>query len=393
MKTYLMILFSLFLGLALTSCDDDNSFNVVDIGDGEEEPDEEGGDEETGSVYSITFTLESGGEFTFSVDMENAIIEGDDLPDGFEGDLFEFDPEAHDVFIAGNFGGDNEWNQPGTNSALRLTTSGSSGPTTTEGNHEYKFFILPPDVTNDDGESASWDYGEWRAGANRSIEIAADGSVENVWGNQPAEEEDPGDDAEEYVETLYAAGNFQPTGFYGEGEWNPAEGAQLGSVENGVWDGYVFFADAGAEFKLVKGDNWEAEDYGGSEGNLTEGGDNLVAEEAGFTRVFVDATEMTYTLTPTVWGIVGDATPEGWDASTEMEYDAENKVWTITADLTDGEMKFRANDAWDINYGSDEADGTLQKDGGNIPVAEAGNYTITLDLDGTEFTYDVVVNE
>ncbi len=392
MRTYLLILFSLFLGLALTSCDDDNGFNVIDIGDGEEQPDEEGGDEETGSVYSITFSLESGGEFTFSVDMEGATIEGDDLPDGFEGDIIEFDPEVHEVFIAGNFGGDNEWNQPGTNSTLRLTASGASGPTTTEGNHEYKFFILPPDATNDDGENASWDYGEWRAGANRSIEIVSDGSVEHVWGNQPEEEEDPGDDGEEFVETLYVAGSFQAAGFYGAADWAPAEGAQLGSVENGVWDGYVYFADAGAEFKLVKGDNWDAGDYGGSEGTLTDGGDNIVAEEAGFTRVYVDASEMTYTLTPTVWGIIGDATPGGWDASTEMEYDAENKVWTITADLTEGEMKFRANDAWDINYGSNDADGTLQFDGSNIPVDAAGNYTITLDLDGTEFTYEVTAN-
>ncbi len=392
MKTYLMILFSLFLGLALTSCDDDNSFNVIDIGDGEEEPDEDGDDEETGSVYSITFSLESGGEFTFSVDMEDATIEGDDLPDDFEGDVIEFDPEEHEVYIAGNFGGDNEWNQPGTNSSLKLSASGETGPTTTEGEHDYKYFILPPDVTNDDGENASWDYGEWESGANRSVEVAADGSVENVWGNEPEEEEDPGDDGEEFVETLYAAGDFQPAGFYGEEEWNPAEGAQIGSVENGVWDGYVYFADEGANFKLVQGDNWEAGDYGGTDGELTEGGEDIVAEEDGFTRVYVDATEMTYTLTPTVWGIVGDATPGGWDASTEMTYDPENRVWTITEDLEAGEMKFRANDAWDINYGSDEADGTLQFGGENIPIEEAGNYTITLDLDGTEFTYEVTAN-
>ena len=392
MRTYLMILFSLFLGLALTSCDDDSSMNVIDIGDGEEEPEEEGEEEETGSVYSITFSLESGGEFTFSVDMEGATIEGDDLPDGFEGDIIEFDPEAHELFIAGNFGGDNEWNQPGLNSSLRLTASGTAGPTTTEGEHEYKFFILPPDVTNDDGENASWDYGEWRAGDNRSIEIAADESVENIWGNQPEQEEDPDDDGEEFVETLFVAGDFQVAGFYGEEDWSPANGAQLGSAENGVWDGYVFFADAGANFKLVWGDNWEAGDYGGTDGELTKGGEDIVAEEAGFTRVYVDATEMTYALTTTVWGIVGDATPGGWEASTEMEYDAENKVWTITADLTDGEMKFRANDEWDINYGSDEADGTLQFDGGNIAIEEAGNYTITLDLDGTEFTYELTTN-
>lgn len=51
--------------------------------------------------------------------------------------------------------------------------------------------------------------------------------------------------------------------------------------------------------------------------------------------------------------------------------------------LIDGEIKFRANDAWDVNWGSDTALTGLGTMGGpNIPVAE-GTYDIWFnDLDG-----------
>ena len=67
---------------------------------------------------------------------------------------------------------------------------------------------------------------------------------------------------------------------------------------------------------------------------------------------------------------------------------------TITLNLTAGEMKFRANDAWDINFGDDGANGSLEYGGANIAIASAGNYTITLDLKGGggKYTYTVKKN-
>lgn len=51
---------------------------------------------------------------TFKVDMTDAIIgEGEEA--------FAFDPELHQVFIAGSFGGEIDWNQPGTNPSLEMT--------------------------------------------------------------------------------------------------------------------------------------------------------------------------------------------------------------------------------------------------------------------------------
>ncbi len=78
-------------------------------------------------------------------------------------------------------------------------------------------------------------------------------------------------------------------------------------------------------------------------------------------------------------GIIGTATPNGWDASTPMDQDpADEHRWTLTEfSLVGGEAKFRANDAWDVNWGSASfPEGTATQDGPNIPIP-AGVYDIT----------------
>ncbi len=65
-------------------------------------------------------------------------------------------------------------------------------------------------------------------------------------------------------------------------------------------------------------------------------------------------------------------------------------MWEITADFHAGEFKFRANQDWALNYGSNANDGTLQAGGSNIPLATAGNYTIR--FDPVKLTYTVKKN-
>ncbi len=68
-------------------------------------------------------------------------------------------------------------------------------------------------------------------------------------------------------------------------------------------------------------------------------------------------------------------------------------TWTVTTDLVVGEIKFRANDGWDIDFGDTGVDGTLEAGGDNIAVAEDGNYTITMTLHPINgYTYTVVKN-
>ena len=75
-----------------------------------------------------------------------------------------------------------------------------------------------------------------------------------------------------------------------------------------------------------------------------------------------------------------------------MTYDPVANKWTITLNLVAGEIKFRANDDWAINFGDDGANKALEYGGANIAVAEDGNYTIDLILSGAVYTYKIKKN-
>jgi hypothetical protein len=84
-----------------------------------------------------------------------------------------------------------------------------------------------------------------------------------------------------------------------------------------------------------------------------------------------------YTYIANRWGLIGDA-QGSWDKDTDMTWDATKNVFTVTLDLvSSGSFKFRANDAWALNYGGNIDNLTF--DGPNISVSSNGNYTITFD--------------
>lgn len=174
--------------------------------------------------------------------------------------------------------------------------------------------------------------------------------------------------------TLYVPGGHQG--------WNPETAPMLYSQNfDFTYDGYVYF-DGEHEFKFTSSPSWNPPDYGdgGEEGVLAEGGGNLKVTEEGHYRINVDlsGSPYTYSVVKTEWGLIGDATPGGWDSSTSMAYDVETGLWTVTATLEAKDFKFRANDGWDINVGGDL--NNLTYGGDNITVSEAGTYLITLDL-------------
>lgn len=166
--------------------------------------------------------------------------------------------------------------------------------------------------------------------------------------------------------------------------WDPATAPTIVSVKSDdVYEGYLYFANANNEFKLTSDPNWDNTNYGnGGDGTLITDADagNLTTAEAGYYLVEADLNENTWSATKTDWGIIGDATAGGWDSDQDMTYDPDEKVWKATIALSVGAMKFRANDAWDINYGDAGGDGTLDFNSDNIVIADAGNYEVTLDL-------------
>lgn len=87
------------------------------------------------------------------------------------------------------------------------------------------------------------------------------------------------------------------------------------------------------------------------------------------------------------WGLVGDATVNGWGGPDMEMYQTGTNQYALYADLVAGEMKFRFNEDWGNNYGDNDTDGSLEAGGANIPIANPGTYFVTLDLDN--LTYSV----
>ncbi|MBF9254570.1 SusE domain-containing protein [Pontibacter sp. 172403-2] len=178
--------------------------------------------------------------------------------------------------------------------------------------------------------------------------------------------------------SLYVPGQYQG--------WAPDVAPKISSPkDDGIYEGYVFMNVADG-FKFTSKPNWDGPNYGdGGTGKLsTDGGaGNLTVKEPGYYLLKANTKDLTWSATKTTWGVIGDATGS-WDNDKDLTYDETTKVWSATLPLSVGEIKFRANDAWDLNYGDEKddkpADGVLEFNGDNIKVEEAGNYLITLDL-------------
>ncbi|RMG69969.1 MAG: SusF/SusE family outer membrane protein [Bacteroidetes bacterium] len=175
--------------------------------------------------------------------------------------------------------------------------------------------------------------------------------------------------------------------------WNPGDSttAVYSRRNDNTFEGYAFFETA-TMFKYTQGPSWDT-NWGddGADGTLDPGGADISSGDAGVFRLNVDLNSLTHTFVKTDWGLVGDATGS-WDVDQNMTYDAASRLLTITLDLVVGEIKFRANDAWDINLGDDDGNLSMEYGGANIPIAEAGNYTITLDLFSPDYAYTITKN-
>ena len=85
------------------------------------------------------------------------------------------------------------------------------------------------------------------------------------------------------------------------------------------------------------------------------------------------------------WGLVGSATPNGWNGPDVEMYQTGPQEFSIYAELVSGELKFRFNEDWGNNFGDNGNDGTLESGGANIPIS-AGTYFIVMDLGSGTYT-------
>ncbi len=161
--------------------------------------------------------------------------------------------------------------------------------------------------------------------------------------------------------------------------WNAPDMPLTYDPTTDTWKTTVYLKDGAIKARL--NEDWGV-NYGGSAGVLSSGGGDITVS-AGNYNVMFDFKKLKYTVESTQpWGIVGDATPNGWngpDVKFRPDF-ATEKVWVIDdITLTAGKIKFRFNDAWAVNYGDNGADGTLESGGADISV-QAGKYKVVLDL-------------
>lgn len=207
---------------------------------------------------------------------------------------------------------------------------------------------------------------------------------------------------------LFVIGSFLENSGYGANWTNASTLPSIASPGYGQtnFEGYVYMNEPISEFKLLPQFSSFDGDYGANPavpgGLLQEGEENAKVTGPGYYRIQANTNPLllSYNVTATEWGIIGNATPGGWDNSTPMTYDKDTKKWSIIAVMSaqsapnDG-WKFRANNAWDINLGDNtvnSTDGTLREGGDNIGISTAGTYKIELDLSNPRaYTYTITL--
>ena len=188
----------------------------------------------------------------------------------------------------------------------------------------------------------------------------------------------------------------------GSSEIEPVSWGIVGSGYNnwGAYEDQTFYSTSEAnvfvtyatlidgEIKFRENNAWD-NDFGdtSADGTLDSGGDNI-AVTAGTYKITMNLNDNTYSIEPFSWGVVGSGYND-WGASPDAKfyYDYVTDTFKVGVRLVDGEIKFRQNNAWDVDFGDTGADGTLDAGGDNIAVA-AGHYTITLDFNNNVYTIE-----
>lgn len=285
----------------------------------------------------------------------------------------EADPKGY--FMLGDFA-DHGWDP--TNPILMTETAEGSKiykavVTTTGSTNWYKFYgasaLKGSATTWDDinptvmgcaanGDASTFGFLEWRDVQTPAIEGAGTWIVTldaNTWTYTVSSP------------VLYLAGDANG--------WNQTE--PFASTDGINFWGFAYLNNNGFKFSTQK--DWKGTNYGTDFSTAADAGNISLPEgnEEGFYKIVLNLDSKTMELTPiTTIGIIGDATPNGWDASTPMTYSKADGAWVIKdVQLKDGELKFRANDGWDINWGG--TPDALKQDGDNLKMSE-GTYDIKL---------------
>ena len=193
--------------------------------------------------------------------------------------------------------------------------------------------------------------------------------------------------------TPYSLSLYIPGAYQG---WDPSTAPLFNPVKGspGKYEAYENITGSGVQyFKYTSARDWNHTNYGdGGNGTFSVDGNaaGLSVPDGGYYELTADLNKNTWTATRTTWGILGDATPGGWNTDTQLTYDVTDSVWTAMVVMKQaGSFKFRANNAWNIDFGVDGSGNLQYADNpfftynpnlNNLTVPSDGTYEITLDL-------------
>lgn len=165
-------------------------------------------------------------------------------------------------------------------------------------------------------------------------------------------------------------------------------------MEEGTWNGRLILSDGEAKFRADDDwmFNWGAGDF--PEGIGVQDGANIPVT-GGEYKIQFNSTTGYYLFEEIVVydtvGIIGTGTEfANWDNDVFMYKTPDNEelFWKSPVTLVDGEIKFRANGAWAVNWGNPEFPaGNGVQDGPNILCA-GGTYTVTINTTSGDYAFD-----
>lgn len=200
-----------------------------------------------------------------------------------------------------------------------------------------------------------------------------------------------------YTFTPLTTPTFGSIGIIGSattGGWDTDTDLTKDPTDAHVWTGTVTLVDGDAKFRADNdwANNWGAEGYPSGYG--IGNGPNIPVKAGSYFVRINDATGE-YSFMPAnrstpyaKLGIIGSATSGGWDSDTDLTVNASNPyLWSKIVTVTDGESKFRADDAWDVNWGASEFPGGIgAANGPNIPT-KSGTYFVTFNTGTGEYYF------
>lgn len=174
----------------------------------------------------------------------------------------------------------------------------------------------------------------------------------------------------------------------GVGGWSDSDEKMLTQSlsDPQVWTGTFTFAAGEVKFRANASwaTNWGATSYPSGYG--VADGPNISVPTAGTYFVYFNSASGEYMFGPASRstpfasvGLIGPATPNGWSGPDVdlINNPANPYKFSRVITLTDGDMKFRADDSWSVNWGASTFPGGIGvQDGANIP-GQAGTYFVT----------------